>query len=155
MKLTQKLCKRYSLEKVTLRQRKRRVRKLVFCNKQFILSSLSTRTPRLKCASNRSAFPAANKPTNFWSSAPLIRSATVAHSVQWLGYRLEDRGSIFLLATAMSRPVLGPTSPPIQEVPGFGSPEREADHSPAPSAEVNAWSYTSIPPIRLRGMALS
>jgi len=35
-------------------------------------------------------------------------------------------------------------------------PEREADHSPPPRAEVkNAWSYTSIPPICLHGVLLS
>jgi len=35
-------------------------------------------------------------------------------------------------------------------------PGREADHSPPSSAKVkDAWSYTSIPPIRLHGMVLS
>jgi hypothetical protein len=35
-------------------------------------------------------------------------------------------------------------------------PAREADHSLPCSAKVkNAWSYTSIPPIRLHGMVLS
>jgi hypothetical protein len=35
-------------------------------------------------------------------------------------------------------------------------PGREADHSPPSSAEVkNAWSYTSNPPVRLYGVALS
>jgi hypothetical protein len=47
---------------------------------------------------------------------------------------------IFLFATA-SRPVLGPTQPPIQWVSGALSlgvkrPGREADHSPPSSAEV-------------------
>jgi hypothetical protein len=32
---------------------------------------------------------------------------------------------------------------------------READHSPPSSAEVNEWSYTSTPPIRLHGVVLS
>jgi hypothetical protein len=56
---------------------------------------------------------------------------------------------------------LGPTQPPIQWVPGALSlgvkrPGREADHSPPSSAEVkNAWSYTSTPPICLRGVVLS
>jgi hypothetical protein len=48
------------------------------------------------------------------------------------------------------KPALGRTQP-IKWVPGalsFGvkPPEREADHSPPPSAEVkNAWNYTSTP----------
>jgi hypothetical protein len=53
-----------------------------------------------------------------------------------------------------SRPVLGSTQPPIQEVPvalsrsGGGERQgREADHSPASSAEVKKmWTYTSTPP---------
>jgi hypothetical protein len=53
--------------------------------------------------------------------------------------------------TTASRTVLGPTQPPIQWVLGALSlgakrPGREADRSPASSAEVkNAWSYTSTP----------
>jgi hypothetical protein len=40
--------------------------------------------------------------------------------------------------------------------PGLKRPGREADHSPPSSAKVkNAWSYTSIPPIRLHGVVLS
>jgi hypothetical protein len=51
----------------------------------------------------------------------------------------------------MSRPALGPIHPAIQGVPGAPSPVlkwagRQADHSPASSAEVNAWSYNSTPP---------
>jgi hypothetical protein len=39
---------------------------------------------------------------------------------------------------------------------GVKQPGREADHSPSSSAEVkNAWSYTSIPLIRLHGVMLS
>jgi hypothetical protein len=66
-----------------------------------------------------------------------------------LGYELDDRGSrvrllrglgIFLFTTA-SRPVLGPTQPPIQWVTGALSLRvklqgHEADHSPPASAEV-------------------
>jgi hypothetical protein len=75
-----------------------------------------------------------------------------------LGYGLDDRGlesrqglEIFLFTT-LSRPVLGPTQPPIQWIPGALSlgvkrERREADHSPPSSSEVkNAWSYTSTPP---------
>jgi hypothetical protein len=34
-------------------------------------------------------------------------------------------------------------------------PERESDHSPASSAEVKEWSYTSTPPIRFHGVVLN
>jgi hypothetical protein len=62
--------------------------------------------------------------------------------------------------TTASRTALGPTQPSIQWVPGALSlgikrPGREADHSPPSSAEVNEWSYTSTPPIRLHGVVLS
>jgi hypothetical protein len=87
------------------------------------------------------------------------------------GYGLDDRGStvrfpagggnsFFFFSTA-SRPILGPTQPPIQRVQGALSLGvkrlgREADHSPPSSAEVkNAWIYTSTPPIRLHGVVLS
>jgi hypothetical protein len=62
-----------------------------------------------------------------------------------------SKGKIFRLSTS-SKPVLGPTPPPIQWVPGALSPEvrrpgREADHSPPTSVEVkNTWIYTSTPP---------
>jgi hypothetical protein len=65
------------------------------------------------------------------------------------------------LYTTMPRMALGPIPPPVQWVPGALSlevkwPGREADHSLLSSAEVkNEWSYTSTPPIRLRGMARS
>jgi hypothetical protein len=38
---------------------------------------------------------------------------------------------------------------------GVKRPGREADHSPPSSAEVNEWSYTSTPPVRLHGLVLS
>jgi len=39
---------------------------------------------------------------------------------------------------------------------GVNRTRREPDHSPQSSAEVkNTWRYTSIPPIRLHGVALS
>jgi hypothetical protein len=69
----------------------------------------------------------------------------------------------YLLATFMlsvSRPILGPTQPHLQWVPGapflgVKRPGREADHSPPSSAEVNSWSSTFTPPIRLHGVVLS
>jgi hypothetical protein len=79
------------------------------------------------------------------------------------GYGSDDRGGRssspgrvknFLFSTA-SRPVLGPTQPPIQWVQGALSPRvkrqgREADHSPPTSTEVKKmWIYTSTPPLRL------
>jgi hypothetical protein len=72
----------------------------------------------------------------------------------------QQRLDIFLSTTA-SRPVLGPTQPPIQWVPGVLSlgvkrPGRETDHLPPSSAEIkNVWSFTSTPPICLHGMGLS
>jgi len=71
-----------------------------------------------------------------------------------LGYGLDDRGFGVLfpeglgnfLVTTASRTALGPSQPPIEWVPGLfpwgvKRQGREADHSPASSAEVkNAWS---------------
>jgi hypothetical protein len=77
-----------------------------------------------------------------------------------LGFSSRQGLGIFLFTTA-SRPALVPTEPPIQWVRGTLSlavkrPGREADHSPPSSAEVeNVWSYTSTPPIRLKGVVLS
>jgi hypothetical protein len=62
---------------------------------------------------------------------------------------------IFLFTTA-SRPVLGPTQPPIQLVPWVKRPGHEAHHSPLSSAEVkNAWSSISTHLIRFHGVVLS
>jgi hypothetical protein len=72
----------------------------------------------------------------------------------------EKKFPAFLFATA-SRLVLRPTRPPSQRVPGTLSPGvkrpgHEADHSLPFSAKVkNAWSYTSVLPIRLYGVVLS
>jgi hypothetical protein len=64
------------------------------------------------------------------------------------GYGLDDRGSItgrgerIFPVASVSRPVLGPTHPPVQWVPVILSPGvkarpgRDADHSPSYSAEV-------------------
>jgi hypothetical protein len=77
-----------------------------------------------------------------------------------LAFDSRRRLGIFLFTT-VSRTALGPTQPPIRWVPealslGVKRRVREADHSPPSSAEVkNAWSYSSTPPIRLRGMVLS
>jgi hypothetical protein len=62
------------------------------------------------------------------------------------------RGWDFFFFIAASGPALGHTERPVQWVSGAVSPDvkrprREADHSPASTAEVkNAWSYTSTPP---------
>jgi hypothetical protein len=78
------------------------------------------------------------------------------------GYEFDSpRGLGIFLFTAVSRPALGPTQPPIQWVTGALSvwvnwPGHEADHSPSSSAEVkNAWSYISTPITRLNGVVLN
>jgi hypothetical protein len=71
------------------------------------------------------------------------------------------RGLRNFLFTTASRTALRPTQPPTQGVTGALSPGvkragREAEHSLPSSVEVkNAWSYTSIPPIRLHGVVFS
>jgi len=70
------------------------------------------------------------------------------------------RGLGIFLFTTVSRMALEPTHPPIQWVPRVLSaevkrPGREADNSHPSNAEVNAWSYTSTPPIRLHGVVFS
>jgi hypothetical protein len=58
-----------------------------------------------------------------------------------IGVRSPAEAKDFPLAS-VSRPALGPTQPPVQWVPGVLSPgvkarpERDADHSPPSSAEV-------------------
>jgi hypothetical protein len=61
------------------------------------------------------------------------------------------RGMEFFFFATASRPAVGPTQPPIQDVtrgggalsPGVKRPSGEADHSPPSSAHAkNAWSYT-------------
>jgi hypothetical protein len=78
-----------------------------------------------------------------------ISRAGIAQSVERLGYRLDDedkgfisrQGQQILLYSMMSRPIPGPTRPPIQgvleAVPMWVKRQgREADHSPLCSAEV-------------------
>jgi hypothetical protein len=66
-----------------------------------------------------------------------------------VGVRVPVGSRIF---STSSRPVPGPTQPPIQWVPGALSPGvkrpgREADHSPPTTVEIKKiWIYTSIPP---------
>jgi hypothetical protein len=89
----------------------------------------------------------------------IIRHFNIA--IEYLDQGFETQQWLGIFFTTMSRPALGPTQPPSQWVPGALSlgvkrPGHEADHSPPSCAEVkNAWSYTSTPPIRLRGMVLS
>jgi hypothetical protein len=70
----------------------------------------------------------------------------------------DDR--IFFFATE-STPILGPTQPHTQWLPGalasgVKRPEHEADHRPPSSAEVkNAWSYKSITSTLLHGAVLN
>jgi hypothetical protein len=77
-----------------------------------------------------------------------------------IGVRFPAELGIFLSATA-SRPTLGPTQPPIQEIPEVLSPGvkrsvREADHSPQSSAEVRECVELYLhSPIRLHDMMLS
>jgi hypothetical protein len=55
--------------------------------------------------------------------------------------------NIILQLSMWSRLALGSSQPPIQWVPGVKRPEREADQSPATTAEVKKmWIYTSTPP---------
>jgi hypothetical protein len=68
-----------------------------------------------------------------------------------VGVRVPVWGKIFLLSTS-SRPVLGPTQPPIERIPralspGVKRPGLEIDHSLSGSAEVrNMWIHTFTPP---------
>jgi hypothetical protein len=101
----------------------------------------------------------------------VTQRAVIAHSVQRLGYGLDDQGSrvrfsagagnFFFLPTTASRTALGPSRPPIQWETGPLSlgvkrPGREADHSPPSSAEVkNARSYSPTTSILYHGVVLS
>jgi hypothetical protein len=87
-----------------------------------------------------------------------------------LGYGLDDRGSRVRFPAGAgnfslhycvrigsgTHPVFFPMGAGGSFPGGVKRPGREADHSPPSSAEVkNAWSYTSTPPIRIHGVALS
>jgi hypothetical protein len=69
------------------------------------------------------------------------------------GYGLNDQGAgvrVPVGSTIFTSPYrpdqLGSTQPPIKWVPGVKRQGREADHSPATSAEVKKmWIYTSTP----------
>jgi hypothetical protein len=75
------------------------------------------------------------------------------------GVRYPTGAGNFSLLHRVHRQILGPTQPPIQWEPGAFSlgvkrPGREPDQSP-PSNAGNAWSYTSILPVRLHDVVLS
>jgi hypothetical protein len=84
-----------------------------------------------------------------------------------LGYGMDDpnfdsrKGLGIIFFTTASRTALGLTQPPTQCVPvipslGIKRLGREADYSSPSIVEVkNAWSCTSIPPIRFHGVVFS
>jgi hypothetical protein len=81
-----------------------------------------------------------------------MTGASIAQSVEVLGYGLDDRGlplgrgREFFSSPPRQDRLWGPPSPLYSGYPGGKRPGREADHVPPSSAEVkNAWSYTSIP----------
>jgi len=104
-----------------------------------------------------------------YRSASIVGGRGVAQSLWRLGYGLDDhglipgRGNNAILFSAPPRPdrFWAPPQPPIHWIPVALSPwikhpEREADRPPPSSAEVkNAWSYTSIPPVRLHSVVVS
>jgi hypothetical protein len=83
-----------------------------------------------------------------------------SNTPSWRGAQLKAQG-LYLYFTAVSRPALGPTQPPMQWVQGTLSlgvkrPGREADHSPPSSADVKEWvELYFYSPVRLHGMVLS
>jgi hypothetical protein len=90
----------------------------------------------------------------------VVRRWATGWMIGVLGFDSWRRLGIFLFTTA-SRPALGPIQPPNQWITealslGVKRPEREADHSQPPNAEVkNVWSYNSTHSIRLHGAVLS
>jgi hypothetical protein len=98
-----------------------------------------------------------------FSTTPSNQGAGTAQSVKTLGYGMGDPGFEYrqthemFLSSKTSRPVLGPTPPPIQWIPEFFPketwPGREVDHSPPATAQVkNEWRHTCTPPISLHGV---
>jgi hypothetical protein len=89
----------------------------------------------------------------------IYQRLTASWTIGWSAFDSRRELGIFLFHTA-SRPVLGPTEPPIQWVPGALSlglkrPECEADHSPPYSAEVKECVELYLhSPIRLYGVML-
>ena len=71
-------------------------------------------------------------------------------NIKWTYYfstRPSSRCQETFLFSKMSRAVLGPTQPRIQQVSEVELPGREDSHSPLPSSEdKNEWSYISTPP---------
>jgi hypothetical protein len=96
-----------------------------------------------------------NQPNSY-----LITYCNVLKNVQISILKLHANEYTCKIST-LSRPILGPTEPPMQLVPWALSPgvkrqRREADHSPLTSVEVKkTWIYTATPPIRLHGVVLS
>jgi hypothetical protein len=70
--------------------------------------------------------------------------SVTAQSVQWLGYRLDDRAFVFdfrpgeeiCIVSKRSRPAARPIQPPIHQVPRVKQPEHKADHSSPSRAKV-------------------
>jgi hypothetical protein len=91
-----------------------------------------------------------------WDSSVVQRCAT-----GWMiGVSSPGRGWEFFSSPPRPDRFWGPSSLLSNGYQGFfpwgvRMPEREADHSPKSSVEVeNAWSYISTPPVRLRGVVL-
>jgi len=77
----------------------------------------------------------------------------------WIGFPVGP-GIIFFSSLPYPDRLWGHTQPSIQWIPralslGVKRLGREVDHSSPSTAEVNAWNYTSTPPIRLHGVVLS
>jgi hypothetical protein len=106
---------------------------------------------RIQCQVSSYAFALLTSPI----FSPMSRDSSVGIATCYglgdrgVGVRVPIGSRIF---STLSRPVLGPTQPPIQWVPEALSPAakrrgREADHSTLTSAEVKQmWIYTSTPP---------
>jgi hypothetical protein len=92
----------------------------------------------------------------YWSrdsSASIVTRVRIRRQ----GFDSRQRQGLSLFTTAVSRPAVGPTQPPIQCAPGGTWLGREANHSSPSSAQVKnaSWRYTSTAPIRLHGVVVS